>query len=336
VKRIQFYLLILSFGCGLSSPAQVDHHFSQFYAYPLWLNPSMAGVMDGDYRITAMYRDQWSNVMVPFTSVGLSADFTTNKNIALGVSFMNQTAGEGGYRFLNAYGTVVYNGIRFGADKNQIISIGLQGGFFTRNFDRSKFQFGDQWNPVSGYDPGTATGDIISLKSSTIFDAGAGISYADGRFDRKVNLFAGVAAFHLTEPVESFVTAGSVNTKAFVPRRYVAHAGARIQVNDNLSVTPNVLFMKQGTAQEKMLGVFGQVRANDYTDVMIGMNYRFRDAISPYVGIAFQGFMVGASYDVNNSDLGKSVTGTNSFEISLTYIGRRSGKPLRYLSCPRF
>lgn len=296
----------------------------------------MAGVMDGDYRVTAMYRDQWSNVMIPFNSVGLSADFTTNKNLAFGLSFMKQSAGDGGYRYLNGYGTVVYNGIRFGTDKNQVISIGLQGGFFTRNFDRSKFQFGDQWNPVNGYDPGTATGDIISLKSSTIFDAAAGISYSDGRFDRKVNFFGGFAAFHLTEPVESFVTTGSTNTKAFVPRRYVAHAGARIQVNDNLSVTPNALFMKQGSAQEKMLGVFGQVRANDYTDVLIGMNYRFEDAVSPYVGIAFQGFVVGASYDVNTSDLGKSVTGTNSFELSLTYIGRKSGKPLRYLSCPRF
>jgi type IX secretion system PorP/SprF family membrane protein len=336
VKRIHIYLLILSCCVVARSHAQVDKHFSQFYAYPLWLNPGMAGVMDGDYRVTAVYRNQWSNVMTPFTTVGLSADFTTNKNLAFGVSLMNQTAGEGGYRYLNGYATVVYNGIRFGTDKNQVISIGLQGGFFTRNFDRSKFQFGDQWNPVTGYDPGTATGDVISLKSSSVFDAGGGISYSDGRFDRKVNFFGGFAAFHLTNPVESFVTAGSSNTKAFVPRRYVVHAGARIQVNDNLSVTPNALFMKQGTAQEKMLGVFGQVRANDYTDFLLGLNYRFDDAVSPYVGVAFQGFVVGASYDVNASDLGKSATGTNSLELSLTYIGRKSGKPLRYLSCPRF
>ncbi len=56
----------------------------------------------------------------------------------------------------------------------------------------------------------------------------------------------------------------------------------------------------------------------------------------PYVGVAFHNFVLGASYDVNTSDLGKAVTGTNSIEVSFTYMGRKSGKPLRYLSCPRF
>ena len=27
--------------------AQADPHFSQFYAYPFWLNPGLTGVMDG-------------------------------------------------------------------------------------------------------------------------------------------------------------------------------------------------------------------------------------------------------------------------------------------------
>lgn len=319
----------------MRSSAQVDPHFSQFYAYPLWLNPGMTGVMDGDYRVTALYRNQWSNVMTPFTTVGLSADFTTNKNLAFGVSVMNQSAGDAGYRYLNGYATIAYNGIRFGTDKNQIITIGIQGGMLNRSFDRSKFQFGDQWNPITGYNPGAATSDVISQTSSSVFDAGAGISYSDGRFDRKVNFFAGASAFHLTKPEDPFVNSASA-TKKFLPVRFGFHAGARIQVNEMLSITPNALFMKQGTAQEKMLGVFGQFRANDYTDMLVGMNYRFGDAVSPYIGVAFQGFVVGASYDVNTSELGKAATGTNSLEVSLTYIGRKSGKPLRYLSCPRF
>ena len=48
------------------SGAQVDPHFSQNYAYPLYLNPAFTGVIDGDYRATAIYKNQWlSKAAVP-------------------------------------------------------------------------------------------------------------------------------------------------------------------------------------------------------------------------------------------------------------------------------
>jgi len=85
-----------------------------------------------------------------------------------------------------------------------------------------------------------------------------------------------------------------------------------------------------------LFGLFTQLITNDFTDFLFGANYRVEDAISPYAGVAFQNFVLGVSYDVNISDLGKSVAGTNSLELSFTYISRKTGKPLRYLSCPRF
>ncbi len=334
MKKVFCFLLIISFWNARKAAAQVDPHFSQFYAYPLWLNPGMAGIMDGDYRITGIYRNQWSQVMTPFTTAGLSADFSTEKKLNFGVNFLNQMAGDAGYQYLNAYATVAYSGLRFGQDKQQQISFGIQAGLLSRSFDRSKFQFGDQWNPITGYNPGATTADRISQTSSSVFDIGAGVSYFDGTPDRKANFFGGISAFHLTKPEDPFVNNSS--TKKFLPVRYAIHLGTRITVSETASIIPNALFMQQGTAQEKMIGLFAQVRANDYTDFLFGANYRFSDAISPYAGVAFQNFVLGASYDVNTSELGKSVSGTNSLEISLTYIGRKAGKPLRYLSCPRF
>jgi type IX secretion system PorP/SprF family membrane protein len=318
---------------GFNADAQVDPHFTQFYAYPLWLNPGMTGVMDGSVRITGLYRSQWSDVMVPFNTAGLSLDVSTEKNINFGASFMNQSAGDAGYKYLNAYGSIAYSGVKFGTDNNQHITIGIQAGLLSRRFDPSKFQYGDQWNPVTGFDPGTPSADRINYTSVAVLDLGAGISYYDATPDKKVSLFGGAAAFHLTKPEDPFYSAGS---KQYLPVRYTFHAGARINVNDMLSVTPNVLYLRQGNASEQMVGLFAQLRANDYTDLLFGANYRVKDAIAPYVGVAFHNFVLGASYDVNTSDLGKSVTGTNSMEISFTYIGRKSGKPLRYLGCPRF
>lgn len=317
----------------MKADAQVDPHFSQFYAYPLWLNPGMAGMMDGDYRFTGVYRNQWSSVMTPYNTAGFSADVNTGKNLNLGANFMSQTAGDAGYKYLNAYATVAYSGIRFGQDNNQQITIGIQAGLLSRRFDPAKFQFGDQWNPITGYNPGATTADIITKTSSSVLDMGAGISYADASPDKKVNFFGGVGAFHLTKPEDPFVSSG---TNAVLPVRYTIHAGARLNLTETVSITPNLLYMKQGTASEKMAGLFAQLRANDFTDLLFGVNYRLDDAVSPYVGVAFHDFVLGVSYDVNTSDLGKAVNGTNSLELSFTYIGRKSGKPLRYLSCPRF
>ena len=42
--------------------AQMDPHFSQYYAYPLWLNPALTGVIDGNMRVNANFKDQWVGI----------------------------------------------------------------------------------------------------------------------------------------------------------------------------------------------------------------------------------------------------------------------------------
>ena len=332
MKKIFICISLFAFFQG-KTIAQVDPHFSQFYAYPLWLNPGLTGVIDGDYRITSIYRNQWRNVTSPFTTMGLSADVATNKNLNIGANILRQSAGNCGYTYTNAYATIAYSGLRFGTENNQQITFGIQAGMLSRRFDISKLQFGDQWNPITGYNPGATTADLlVSGNSSSVLDIGAGVSYADNSPGKKVNFFGGFGAFHLTKPEDPFVNGG---TKKTLPVRYAFHAGASITVSDNASITPNVLYLQQGNAQEKMIGLYGKLKANEITDLLFGINYRFDDAISPYIGLGFQDFLLGLSYDVNNSELGKAVQGTNSFEISLTWTGRKSGHPLRYLSCPR-
>ena len=333
MRNLKKIILILVFYLPGKIIAQVDPHFSQFYAYPLWLNPGMTGVIGGDYRVSAIYRNQWSDVMTPFETQGISADVRTNKNLNIGVNFLNQSAGDAGYKYLNAYLSLAYSGISFGENKSQQITFGMQAGLLGRRFDPTKFQFGDQWNPITGYDPGANTADLISKTSSSVLDLGAGISYSDGSQNKSVNFFGGISAFHLTKPQDPFFNSA---VKKNLPIRYTFHAGARININEIISITPNVLYLNQGTASEKMAGLTGELQVNENTGVIFGGNYRFQDAIAPFAGISYRNFILGLSYDVNTSELGKSVKGTNSFEISLTYKGVREGSSLKYLSCPKF
>lgn len=327
-------LILLS--CVLISSnlkAQVDPHYSQYYAYPLWLNPGLTGAMDATYRVTVLHRSQWGGITNPFSTFGITADVVAGSKMNFGVAILNQTAGDGGYNYLNANVSLAYTGLQFDANGYKRIAIGMQLGILGRKFNPSKFQFGDQWNPITGYNASNTTTDILTKTSSSVFDASAGAVYFDGTPGKKANLFVGFSASHLTQPDDPFITGPD---KMKLPMRFTAHGGVRLTLNDHISITPNALFMQQGSAQEKMVGAFAQLKASNMFDLLLGGNYRLDDAISPYAGFIYKNLSLGASYDVNTSQLGKMAGGANSFEISLTFYGNKSYKyPASEFICPR-
>ncbi len=312
--------------------AQVDPHFTQYYVYPSWLNPALTGVFDGDYRASAVYRTQWGNVSSPYNTAGASLEMNTNRPVSVGLSLLDQSAGDGGYHYTTGYASMVFSGVRFDARGYHRLNAALQFGFIQRKFDVSKLSFGDQWNPVTGYNPGTQTADILSRTSATSFDAGAGLLYYDATPGKKANFYGGFAVSHLTQPADLF----SENGTATLPMRYTFHAGVRIMLSDDMSITPNALYLMQGTAQEKIIGAYIRMKAVPGTDVLLGANCRLNDALTPYVGFSHNDFVLGMSYDINTSDLGKIVKGTNSFEITLSFTGRKTVKtPDAEFVCPR-
>lgn len=333
MKNLNKVLLLCSTLLGATCvKAQVDPHFSQYYSYPMWLNPAMTGAIDGDYRVGANYRTQWNNIADPFATIGAAAEFVTNKNLNLGINLMNQSAGNAGYNFFTGYVSASYTGIRFGAQGHQRLAIGLQAGLMNRRFDPSKFQFSDQWNPSTGYDPNAPTTEVMTRNSKATFDAGAGILYYDADPAKSLNAFIGVSAFHLTRPEDPFI----YGKKETLPIRYAVHGGVRFVISDMITITPNALYMKQGTSNEKMVGAYAQIKASTFADFLIGGNYRFEDAITPFVGFHYEHMVLGLSYDTNVSSLKNLARSSNAFEISLSFTGRKSrALPGDAFICPR-
>lgn len=333
--RKSIKILVLGLVSCLASQlvkAQTDPHFSQYYMYPSWLNPALTGAFDGDYRVSGIYRSQWGNVGSPFVTPGLAFDLNTNKNVNIGASVLRQSVKEGGYSYTTAYGNFAYTGVKWGKQLYHRMVFGLQAGFIQRRFDPSKLSFADQWNPITGYDPGNPTGEVLSRTSASSFDAGAGVLYFDAEPGKKMNFYGGFSASHLTRPTDQFSSEGD----ARIPVRLTFHGGVRIRLSDVVSLTPNVLYMRQGTAQEKMLGAYAQLKAATETDLLLGANYRFADSYSPYLGFMHKNMLLGVSYDINNSDLGQLAGKANSFEISLSFTGRKKAKtPETEFVCPR-
>ena len=96
MRRILFILLL----CQLSAHAQ-DVGYSQFYDQPLLRNPALAGIFEGDVRVTASYRNQWESVTVPYRTYSLSAEYKTpfhallseNSTVTFGLQLMRDVAG---------------------------------------------------------------------------------------------------------------------------------------------------------------------------------------------------------------------------------------------------
>jgi type IX secretion system PorP/SprF family membrane protein len=330
-KIVLITVMALATAVLQETKAQIDPHFSSYYVYPSWLNPALTGSFDGQMRVSGIYRTQWGNVSTPFSTPGVAFDISTEKNMNYGLSVLRQNAGNGGYSYTTAYGNLAYTGVQSANGMKRMV-LALQVGMIQRRFDPGKLTFGDQWNPVTGFNPANPTSDFISGSNQSTIDFGAGLFYFDATPGRRTNLFGGYSASHINKPKDKFSSFGT----SVIPMRHTIHAGMRIRVNDHVSITPNALYLRQGTASETMIGAYGQMRVSDKNDFMLGANYRFKDAFAPFMGYTFGNMMISTSYDINVSDLGKVAKGTNSFEVSLTYIRKRKVEtPEGEFVCPR-
>lgn len=134
----KLYTFIFLLGISKFVSGQVDPHFSQYYMNPLWLNPALTGAIDGDFRVSAIHRQQWRNISDPFVTTALSADAHINESLNIGLNLLEQTAGDVGYKYDNANLSLSYSGIRFGKEGYKVITIALQSGLIARQFDFSK------------------------------------------------------------------------------------------------------------------------------------------------------------------------------------------------------
>jgi type IX secretion system PorP/SprF family membrane protein len=328
-----FTCLLLS--VVIKSTAQTDPHFTQNYTYPLYINPALTGSSDGDYRVSAIYRSQWGGVGQPYRTMGVSFDTRTAKNISLGGNILNQSAGDGGFNYLNAYASVAYTGVKLGENLNHRIVLAMQGGFINRRVNISKFKWGEQWNPITGYNSSNPSTETFARTSSTTLDIGAGALYYDASPDKKYNVFGGFSMFHINRPADPIISTQNTELNT-IPLRYSIHGGMSINFSEKMNLIPHVLYMRQGNASEMMLGTYLQLRVNAETDIMAGFYYRHKDAVAPFIGFDYKNFIVGLSYDANTSRLGSMARNVNSFELSLTYVRRNGTQSIfDFIRCSR-
>lgn len=343
--------LTLLTGLGAHIEAQ-DLHFSQYYASPLTLNPALTGRFNGEYRVTAIYRNQWSQLNRPLWSTpSASVDFSLFKEklkrdaFGIGLVFVNDQANNARFNTLKFNASLAYHK-GFGKEGKTQASLGISVGYTQKSFDFNDLRFEDGFDPfdITQYNQSAET---FPDDNNTYIDLNAGLLINSQVTDKAV-VYGGFSVFHLTTPNEAFVTlqSGGQTTDNNIPMRYVVHAGAEIDISKRVVIIPGLLAQFMAKSNEVNFGVtagysFLNEQEEKTATIFLGAWHRLGRSFIGKAGLDWKNFRLGVAYDVNVSSLrdvkNAGANHPTAFEISLGYIGRIIPPTDRiYLFNPRF
>lgn len=326
--------MMLTASAGMA--AGQDIHFSQFYETPLWRNPSLAGIYNGDVRVQAVYRDQWNSVTDAYRTGSVNAETKipigkNNDFVTGGLQILFDRAGTIGWTSTHLLPVINYHK-SLSEEKNRYLSLGFMGGWVQRRYDPSKVTTNSQ------YDNGTI-GENFANTQYNYLDGSVGMSFnGDINDNPENNFFLGAAFHHFNRPNKGFYR----NSNYELHPKWVFSGGIRFGVTDYSYVTIQGDHSRQGGFQESVAGgmygrKIGEDPSNPHYTIHVGGFLRWDDALIPAVKLDYNPFSVSLSYDVNISKLKPSSYGRGGFELSVSYVGfRNKNSSLEYSRCPRF
>lgn len=323
--------------CFTSLRAQ-DIHFSQYNASPLVLNPALAGMNEGDYRVYANFRTQWMTVASgnTYRTFAGGADMSLgkitkyNSFAGLGISFFSDQAGEVSLNSNRVDLSFAYH-FMLNRKGTMQLSAGLQGGFNHRSINPSKAIFDSQYDYNTGTVDPNGTTETFGRTKVMFADAGLGLLFS--AITRKhANYYMGFALSHINQPKVSFRVNNSEGRSEKLPMKITLHGGASLPISNRVAVMPNFMFLAQGSAYEINVGchvktVVGNVKLSR-TALYFGAQYRgLLDAVIVSGRMDIKGFTCGLSYDINISKLMPSSKTVGAPEVSIMYQGSFRKKP---------
>lgn len=312
-----------------------DIHWSQFNDNQLFQNPGHAGHFNGDYRFVANYRDQWRSVTVPFSTISFSADtrLYNNKNVGLGLLFFHDVVGDGKLRTIEVQGNASYL-LKITKDSMHTLRPGINFGMNHRQVNWDQFSFDNQFNGYI-YDPSLPTNELYMADRKTNFSFGIGTIYEYYK-NKRQKITAGIGFYNLNRPNQGFY--GQT-----IPRdiRMNLFAKGLYKLDIDWDLVPAINVSIQGKYREIIFGSSLKYtlvdKAGTYRALYAGLWYRNRDAGYVSVGMDYQDWFVGLSYDVNFSKLVPASNARGGFEIAARYIIHHfKPKKVIHRVCPDF
>lgn len=335
--------------CCLSLSLQAQNpYFSQYYASPLYLNPSLAAA-HSDVSFGINYRSQWNSDNSPYQMGQFSIIYPILKKGALlnhlggvGLSLFQDLAGEN--KIFKTYGVNITGSYKLSLNPSHTVLMGLQGGIIQKKIDYSNLRWGSQYNPLIGLDNRItpSVGEINEKVLFPVFDAGLFWHYTKQKSSynlrsRSLAFYSGVAVANINKPDESVFSDGTSR----LPMLFKFHGGLEYRSSRSFKFTPGFLIMQQNENRQFNVGSYltHTIISDPYSrqpktfDLQAGIWYRVKDSFIFMVGGSSKDVSLGFSYDMNTTSMRYNNLGVGAYEISLTYKIKK-GEEIRSFSTP--
>jgi type IX secretion system PorP/SprF family membrane protein len=339
----------LTLATSVSGLFAQDIHFSQFFQSPLLLNPALCGQFEGSYRVGLNQRTQWRSVTTPYSTFAVGADAN---NITVPDGLFNSKDGNFAELPLNG-GISIYSdkagdsqlkttGINLMAGKKiqspfsnkSTFHVGAMLGFTSMKIDYSKLTYDSQWNGVN-YDPNAPSGEVFPRAGRGYFNLNLGATY-DRTIDDKRSFTAGISLYNLSRPKQSFFDEGYVKLDS----RFNLHGSYKQSINDQLSVEPMMLLMRQGKYTEFNIGGLAHYTLSEKpwtrNGVYAGLFVRAKDSGFLVIGMQYGAWNGAVSYDINTSSLKPASNGRGGLEFSLLHTFSKFPRKMNAKTCPNY
>ncbi len=286
---------------------------------PMAVNPAFTGMFNGCVRVNTFYSSRWEDAMVPFVSMGVSADMPvyTNKKgnyLAAGLQLHKDMAGDGNLSNFNSILSVSYHKIfRKSNDSNNShssdLAIGVEAGYDQCSIDVGQIYFGNFWYlsyPYYNYNyylppPGQSIQYNLGIGNDiSYYPVNVGICFSQAA-GPKFNYTVGVAVYNLSQPKTAYEQ--FQYNYAGLQRSCIAEIGAVWKITSRLTLKPEILY-------QSIPSVWNFIAGNDFeynvskhpalpntTSVFAGAWLRTGDLLMATAGVAFKRLRIGIAYD---------------------------------------
>lgn len=325
-------LLFIAVSLFFSAQAQVQEvKFSQFFSFPLYVDPAATGNMQESYRVAGIYRQQWNSINAEFVTFGLSGDIKIKKgfrpqdSFGVGIYIIDDHMGDNLMQNQEVGLNVAYH-FPLDFQARHVLSVGGSFNYAISSVNIEQLIFESQYN---GFVPDLDIphGEPFTSDPQSNYDLGTGISY---RFliNPKWQTTITAAWMNIIEPQQGFF---SDSLAATGMNRKIVSGSVKYKVNDKIALVPRWMVNMQQGATELSTGVIAQYAIFPGKDLQLdlGVLGQWYEYATIYAGASMKGVEVHASYDFSLSGI-KNLTSADKagqgrpgvFELSLIYKGR--------------
>jgi type IX secretion system PorP/SprF family membrane protein len=303
---------------------------SQPFVATNFFNPATVGFGTNN-QFQTFYRNQFSGVGDPFKTIGVGVDFALFKNeeneghnnFGLGLQGVSEQVLNGVLQ-TNEITLSLANRVFLNKDRTSFFSIGISSTFISRNIDRNALTFGDQYNSGRLF-------NMTSLETignfPTKFSTNGGILYSFVSPD--VFLQTGASTFYINRSANSINYGNANQSFQMIATMNYEH---RLMEDNTFVIHADY----QNRLEAEFVYVGGAIGLPIYAmddlqnKFYVGCFYRTKDAIVPYVGLLYNKYKIGLTYDIYQNSMTMSNLHPQTIEFNLsTYLGRNISKNLK-------